>query len=990
MSPSSVMNPKTIIPKPIPYEVVRQKMLEQISVFKADCMVLIAPSGYGKTTLLAQYARNTKRKVVWLTLRGSDIEQDNLIISIQQAFHTHTGIKVNTAEQQSLEDFLYHLISEIASYEKELDLIIDHVEIISNLHGEFLSRLVHTMPRGHRVILAGYDISGFSLARMVASGQVQVINQDQLCLSLEEIQYLLHIYKSDLNPKNVLKATEGWPVGVVLNALGCSKQIDIYELLQDVVSKLPDDVIKVITELSVIEIWSEAAAIQLKIDFPQNLLKTLKRVGLPLTPLGHGVFKPHSLLLKMLRDRLNQYPERAAVLYTAYAEETAKEGKLSWAMQYAAKANRVDLLEEYALKLFSRLKNQYEFKLLLQLVALYTEGEPVWWKEYRAIALIETGDVYKGQDILENLLENGHLTALGYTALATRAVRLGKFDEQLDFALKGLELEISENHLTLNLHKATALISLGRPVEGLEVTQKIIGDANAKGDVLTEADALNIHQYGLQMLRRWPERLDALNRSSQLYHFKGYAYRAVKVDIKRVEDQIVQGDLKEMDKLTSLPLEFFEDNHPAVLISFYHCQTGYFIFLGKIDEALDSLEKAREIIASRNIKTLLPRTEFYFYDIFNMIGDSDRAQEAYEEALNNTVSALQKEKLAPLFKGLDSFDRRDFKKAETFFEKTIDSSIDQLHYIRAQVMLLAVQHHTGHVSVKLIHETEKQLKDLNIKAVCQLDSNRLKSLVAYLKNNYPSHPLVKLDSSSILCKEEREETDLVIEINDSIECYYNNQELKLPLARSGELLVWLIWHKDGSLHEILDDLWGSSRESKHHEYFRVLVRRLRARLKSLFPEKSYNPILYSKRKYSLNSQLSIGCNLLEAIDKSKQGDHLSLLQIKTESILSSIEGAWIDKIRLAIHNEQLSALKKIEDQSIEMTQESKIQLLKDAIRVNPEKEELNLTLIRVLISSKAGDAMIAFQVYKNMLKVNFDCEPDPLIIDELRSLGLAV
>lgn len=134
-----ILYPKTIIPKPILNEIIYPVIDEEIKLCKSNCLILIAPSGYGKTTILAQYARNTNRKVVWLTFRDDDREKLNLIKSIQQACKIHIDIEIKIKEMSSLEDFLHQLIDEIVYLDLEVDFILDHVEKISQVHGKFLS-----------------------------------------------------------------------------------------------------------------------------------------------------------------------------------------------------------------------------------------------------------------------------------------------------------------------------------------------------------------------------------------------------------------------------------------------------------------------------------------------------------------------------------------------------------------------------------------------------------------------------------------------------------------------------------------------------------------------------------------------------------------------------------------------------------------------------------------------------------------------------------
>lgn len=990
MSPSSVtLYPKTIIPKPIVCEIIRQHMLKQLDTLKTGCIALVAPSGYGKTTLLAQYARKTKRQVVWLTLRESDIEQDNLMLSIQQAFQVHTQVQPSIRDQQSTEEFLHTLIGQLSELD-EVDLILDHVEVISHIHGDFLARLVELLPEGHRILLAGYDVSGFPLARLVASGKAKVISQKQLCLSIKETQQILNYHQSHLSAHSVLAVTEGWPVGIALNALGSAQQVNIHDLLQEVIDKLPQDIIVSITELSLAEIWSEATARDLGLTLSSDWLTVLKKAGLPLTPLGNNVFKPHGLLIEILQKRLAQKPERANELYVRCAKNAKKEGKLSSAMRYAAQAAHISLLKEYALLLFPKLLKKYEFELLLKMTSLYPGKAPNWWQEYRATALIETGELRLGQDILDRLLKDQQLTALGYQTLAMRASQLGCFEDQLNFADVGLTIADSTTKPNLLIQKAYALILLEKPEKGIEVTQKIVENAKLKGDLIEEADALNIQQQALHMLRRWDERMACLNYISEIYHGQGRTVRALQIDMDRMNYYLIRGDFKRVEEFLDRSFDEIKKNRPTRLVSLYLCKSFLMFSLKRFDESIDMILKAQEYIDSYELRIFDPLCKLYLFDIYTRIQKIEEAEKAYHEAIKmSRENALFSRRIAPLAQGLYHFDQGEIDQAKQLFQKAKNVSIYQTYYIRACVMILAVEHQENKDLTKSLELTSSLLRPLSVHSVCGPDIHRLQPLIEYFQQNDLVHPLNQLGKTKREIESVSENQHVFIKTDEEIECFYAGEKMKLPLAKSGELLVWLSWHKSGSLHEILNDLWDGSRDSKHHEYFRVLVRRLRTMFKS-FVNEDFNPLPYRQGKYSLHEKLKVKCDVCQALSLVKEKSYAELLQIKPDNFLKEVKSKWAARIRSAIHREQVFILDEIVSNMTPNNVDANVRLLKNAVAIQPNKEEFNMFLIRALLQRNPNEALLAFQDYSKNLKTQFESEPTQYFISELRSLGLSI
>lgn len=989
MSPSSVtLYPKMVIPKPIACEIIRQDMLEQLGALKMGCIALVAPSGYGKTTLLAQYARKTKRQVVWLTLRESDIEQDNLMLSIQQAFQMHTQVRPNIRDQQSTEEFLHTLIAQLCEIE-EVDLILDHVEVISHIHGDFLARFVELLPEGHRILLAGYDVSGFPLARLIASGKAEVISQKQLCLSLQDTQQILNYHQSDLNAHSVLTVTEGWPVGIALNALGSSQQVNIDDLLQEVIEKLPQDIAMSITELSLAEVWSEATASDLGLTLPSDWLMVLKKAGLPLTPLGNNVFKPHNLLIEILQKRLAQRPERATELYVRCAKNAKKEGKLSIAMRYAAQASHTNLLKEYALLLFPKLLKKCEFELLLKMTSLYPGKSPSWWQEYRATALIETGEFRLGQGMLDRLLKDQQLTALGYQMLAMRASQLGLFEEQLSFANMGLAISDSTTQANLLIHKAYALVLLEKPEESIEVTQKIVKSAKSRGDLIAEADALNVEQQALEMLRRWEERMACLDYISEIYHSQGRTVRALQIDIDRMNHYLIKGDFLKVEEFLDRSFDVIKKNRPTRLVGLYLCKSYLMFSLKKFDDSINMILKAQEYIESYELMILYPLCKLYLFDVYTRTQNKKEAEKAYHEAMAMpSDDSLFFRKIAPLVQGLYHFDQGNIDQAKQLFKRAKDKSIYQTYYIRACVMILAVEHKESRDLTKSLEFTSSLLKSLDVHSVCGPDIHRLQPLIEYLQKQDLTHPLNRLNTK----KREVDpipEQQIFIKTDEKIECFYNGEKMKLPLAKSGELLVWLSWHKSGSLHEILNDLWDGSRDSKHHEYFRVLVRRLRAMFKSFIKE-DFNPLPYTQGKYSLHEDLKAKCDVCQALSLAKEESYTGLLQIKSDDFLKEVKSKWAVRIRSAIHREQVFVLDEIVSNMRPDNADANIKLLKNVAAIHSNKEEFNMFLIRALLKRSPHEALSAFQSYSQNLRTQFESEPTQYFVRELRSLGLSI
>jgi len=68
-----VIESKLYIPKVRPAQVIRQGLIHKLeNVHAGICMLISAPAGYGKTSLLAEWANSTQHPIAWLSLDISE------------------------------------------------------------------------------------------------------------------------------------------------------------------------------------------------------------------------------------------------------------------------------------------------------------------------------------------------------------------------------------------------------------------------------------------------------------------------------------------------------------------------------------------------------------------------------------------------------------------------------------------------------------------------------------------------------------------------------------------------------------------------------------------------------------------------------------------------------------------------------------------------------------------------------------------------------
>ena len=189
----------------------------------------MAPTGYGKTTLLAQWAAKDRRPFAWLTLDDRDNDPAVLLTSITAALdHVRsvdpTVLDIPASIGVAMIPAAVHRLREVLnSMSRPTVLVLDNVNMLNNPHCiNAIEVLSADVPDRMQVALAGRSWPARSLARMRPEGSVLEVGPRDLTMNERETAQLLTGMGVEVPHATVAAltlATEGWPVGVYLAAL---------------------------------------------------------------------------------------------------------------------------------------------------------------------------------------------------------------------------------------------------------------------------------------------------------------------------------------------------------------------------------------------------------------------------------------------------------------------------------------------------------------------------------------------------------------------------------------------------------------------------------------------------------------------------------------------------------------------------------------------------------------------------------------------------
>src|SRR5512140_3601307 len=182
---------------PPPGLVPRPRLLERLAQgMGRGLTVVCTPAGFGKTTLLGDWARRSRRPAAWLSLDAGDNDPARFWRYVAAALdRARPGTCALLAallggpQQPPLETVVTALINELTDLPggREVVLLLDDYHLIeaSRVH-DSVTFLLDRLPPGLRLVLASRAYPPLPLARLRARGQLAELRAADLRFTLEE------------------------------------------------------------------------------------------------------------------------------------------------------------------------------------------------------------------------------------------------------------------------------------------------------------------------------------------------------------------------------------------------------------------------------------------------------------------------------------------------------------------------------------------------------------------------------------------------------------------------------------------------------------------------------------------------------------------------------------------------------------------------------------------------------------------------------------
>lgn len=375
---STLLRTRLVVPSPPRFLISRPRLLQIVRDATSRSLTLLcAPAGFGKTTLLSQWANDTVLPVAWLSLHEELNDPHCFFAYLVEALQPlcpgigYAALNTYRAQPCSLTEALTALVNELVLLKDDCLLVLDHYHAIERdaIHNG-LKFLLENRPARLHLVVATRSALPFSPARLYAQGQVIEVRASALRFTQEETRAFLSAATDQLSAEEIGeldRQTEGWAAGLQMAASalqsgearldgerpgGENRYVRAY-LLEEVLHRLPAHVQAFVCSTAPLDAFNgplcRAAAEQAEAEV---YLEQLAREDLFLVPLAErkGWYRYHRLFAQTLRAHLEHTrPDLVPALYRRASRWLENAGNLEEAINYslaAGEAQRAALLIE--------------------------------------------------------------------------------------------------------------------------------------------------------------------------------------------------------------------------------------------------------------------------------------------------------------------------------------------------------------------------------------------------------------------------------------------------------------------------------------------------------------------------------------------------------------------------------------------------------------------------------------------------------------------
>lgn len=327
-----------------------------IEIEEIPLLMVIAPMGYGKSTVVREYLMQKEKRYIWITLGQNAVSEETMWNQVICGIYDENealarqlveiGPPSDSEREMTEAKLLDAVRNEFAG--GDIYLVIDDYQAYKGKKiNQFISRLVYEDIRGIHLILISRNTIEISFEEMRMKGYAAMIQQSDMILSPEETRQLFAlngIVLDDMQLNDIYAYTDGWIAAIRLLWLdyketgslqpsGSAKRL----LQESVYSKLTEEEHKILFSFSCFpELSIEELAAVTELPVTEKIIKVLmEKTGLMHYNEQSRKYSIHTLLYNIV---IEEKQENEKMYYARYAKYQHENGNEIQALDYFFRA----------------------------------------------------------------------------------------------------------------------------------------------------------------------------------------------------------------------------------------------------------------------------------------------------------------------------------------------------------------------------------------------------------------------------------------------------------------------------------------------------------------------------------------------------------------------------------------------------------------------------------------------------------------------------
>ncbi len=447
-----------ITPPTVPPQfVLRKKLLEILDRPAPHAVFAIAPSGFGKTILAAQWAAKHPDRTIWYTPVLTDTFKD-LVFHCVSSLRRFKPDAAPWIEKYRTEKFdpriaVVEFANEIATIGFDVHFIADGSHNINPNNEEFTQLWAELIPENLKSFYLRNNLPPINYSKAISLDALTIFKPVDLAFTPNEIEILCSNYgvEFEQNEKEI-STVQNWPAGVLMTIKNFGKGGSYFDaeftdnkmLVESALQNLEPNTYQLLEKLVYFKNLSKnQAAMVLKTQSQLQSFLRLVNEGIFVSPIGStdDTFAINEIIRSSIIERLKTEPEKEKKIRQETVEAKIACGNLEGA---------IEQLEEIG-----------DHKRAKELVGLYVRR--LLWSE-------NPDQMFKGMDLISKYLDVGTSGKDVIDAFVTMAS--GSLEE-LTVKIKGLEITSKTNGMYEKI-ECDLIVLKSRLALGLGQLTKII------------------------------------------------------------------------------------------------------------------------------------------------------------------------------------------------------------------------------------------------------------------------------------------------------------------------------------------------------------------------------------------------------------------------------------------------------------------------------------------------------------------------------------